>query len=91
MVVAFTITEINYLLVSLFCNVVLPISNIYLWNYSKVFGFAIYFVSGIATKTAMAFLNHSSYFCRSPTGQVIFKQMFFLDSVLQIVRFMVLC
>ena len=31
MVVAFTITEINYLVVSLFFDVVLPFSYLYLW------------------------------------------------------------
>ena len=33
MVVAFTITEKNYLMVSLFCQLVLPLSYLYLWYY----------------------------------------------------------
>ena len=32
MVVAFTIKEKNYLMVSLFCDVVLPFSYLYLWH-----------------------------------------------------------
>ena len=31
MVIAFTIKEINYLMVSLFCQLVLPLSYLYLW------------------------------------------------------------
>ena len=52
MVVAFTITETNYLVVSLFCDVVLPFP-IYI-DGIKFFSCAIGHVSDIATKAAMA-------------------------------------
>ena len=51
MAVAFTVTEISYLVVILFCNLVLPFSCLCLWY--KVFGFTICLVSSIATKMAM--------------------------------------
>ena len=51
MVVALTITETNYPVVSLFCDVVLPIP-IYKCDI-KFFGYAICLVSGIATIAAM--------------------------------------
>ena len=50
------------------------------------FGCAIGFVSGTARKVAMASPKHSPYFSRSPLGRVIFRQMFSVNSVLQIVR-----
>ena len=51
MVVVFTITEINYLLASLFCDLERPV-RIHICG-MKFFGCAICLVSGIATKTAM--------------------------------------
>ena len=55
MVVAFTITEMNYLVVSLFCDVVLPpFLFIFIFVVLGSFGCAICLVSGIATKAAMA-------------------------------------
>ena len=53
MVVVFKIEEINYLTVSLFCNLVRPFSYSCLWY--EDFGCAICLVSGIATKAATAF------------------------------------
>ena len=85
MVVAFTITEINYLMVSLFCDLVLLLFYLYLQLLSSLT--ALLLVSGTATKTAMASQSHSPYSCKSRSYQVIFKQIFFLSSVLQIFRF----
>ena len=61
MVVAFTIKEISYLVVSLFYDVVLPLSYLYCG-----IGFTIGLVSGIATKPAIvlsifSFTNCSGY------------------------------
>ena len=52
MVVAFTVTEIHSLMMSLFCDVVLPYA-IFTCGI-KFFDCAICLVSGIATKEAMA-------------------------------------
>ena len=54
MVVAFTSTETNYLMVNLFCDLVLPFS------YSRFY--SICFVSGIVTKAALSFPNSFTIF-----------------------------
>ena len=86
--VAFTITEINFsgkpilqcdVTPFLFISVVL-----------SSFGCAIGLVFSIVTKAALASRNLLPNFSRSPSGQVLFKQMFSLNSILQIVMVMVL-
>ena len=52
MMVAFTITDKSYLMVSLFCQLVLPLSYLYSW-YQVPNLAAIGLVSGIATKAAI--------------------------------------
>ena len=54
MVGAFTITEINYLVVSLFCDLVRPFFFIYVCGI-KFFGCVICLVSGTTRKAAMVF------------------------------------
>ena len=97
MAVAFTITEINYLVVSLFCDVALPLSYLY-WPVTYIFICGIklpwlrcFLVSGIATKRLWLPQNHLLYFSRRTSGRVTFKQMFSINSVLQIVMVVVLC
>ena len=56
------------------------------------FGWAVCLVSGIATKKTIAFPKSFTIFLGGGTsGRVIFKQMFSLNLVLQIVWVMVLC
>ena len=57
MVVIFTITEINILMVSLFRDSVPPLPYLQYICGVKFFGCTIIFVSGIATKSAMAIPN----------------------------------
>ena len=64
------------------------ILTVYLYSYLRLSFFGCTgLVSGIATKAAMA----SPYFIWRTSGRNIFKQMFSLNSVLQIVMVMVLC
>ena len=76
MVVAFAITEINYVVVSLFFDMVLILSYVY-WPAINICGIKLFwpcYLPSIATKAAMAFLNHSLCFRRRSSGRVIFKQ-----------------
>ena len=65
MVVVFTIAEINYLVVSLFCDFVRSF-RIYICGV-QFFSHSICLVFDIATKSALPFLVYSSYFSRSPS------------------------
>ena len=81
MVAALTITEVNYLVVSLFCDLVRPLSYAQYICGVKFIGCAVGLVSGIAAKATMP-----SRTSKSPSGKVIFKQMFSLNWPLQIVK-----
>ena len=76
MVVAFAITVINYVVVSLFFDMVLILSYVYCAAIN-ICGFKLFwpcYLSSIATKAAMASPNYSPYFSRRSSGRVIFKQ-----------------
>ena len=91
MVVAFTVTEINYFVINLFFDVVLPLSCL-IFVVLISFGCTICLISGVVTKSGYGFhKNHSPYFSRGTSGRVIFKQMFSLNSVSQNVMVMALC
>ena len=88
MVFPFAMTEINYLVVSLFYDLVRPFSYLYLLVLSSLNALFAWFLA-LGQKRLCLTRIHSPHFSRSPSGQLIFKQLFSLNSVLQIVRFMV--
>ena len=77
MVVAFTITEINYVVVSLFFDMVLILSYVY-WPAINICGIELFWpcvLSSIATKAAMASpKSFTIFFFGRSSGRVIFKQ-----------------
>ena len=89
MVVVFTIIEINYLVVSLFFDLVWAIC-IYVCDI-KFFDCAICHVSGIATKLAMPLLKVIHHILEGAHQAELFSNKIFSHNlVLQIVLFMVL-
>ena len=73
MVVVFTITEINYLVVSLFFDLVRVILYLYLWY--KVLWLRYLPCFWHSNKIDYAFAQcHSLHSKRSPSGRVVFKQ-----------------
>ena len=92
MVVVFTITEINYLLVSLFFDLVPTILYLYMCICSiKFFDCAICLVSGLATKSAMPSLKVIHHILEGAHQAELFSnQIFSLNSVLQSVLAIIL-
>ena len=76
MVVAFTMTEINYLVVSLFCNVVLPFSICICGI--KLIGCAICLVFGIVAKAAMPSPKSLTIFSQEPIKPIYFQTKYSL-------------
>ena len=68
-----------------------PTFSLFIFVVLSSCGCAVCLVSSIATKAAMAFPKSFTIFKWGPSDQAIFKQMFSLNSVLQIVRVMILC
>ena len=87
MVIAFT--EISNLVVTQFYNLMWAFSYFDLWH-CALWLRCFCLVSGIASKADMPSQIHSPYCSRIPCGKVISKQIFSLNSVLQILRFVVL-
>ena len=88
--VVFTITEINCLVESLFFDFVRAILYLYICGV-KFFDCTLRFVSGIATKSAMPSLKVIHHILEEAHQAELFSnKIFFLNSVLQIVLFMVL-
>ena len=64
---------------------------IFIFVVLNFFGCAIRLVSSIATKAAWLPESHSPHFSRRKSGRIVLKQMFSVNSVLQIGMIMVLC
>ena len=89
MVVVFTFTKIDYLLVGLFYNLVRPL---FVFIFVVINSLAALFALFSAEQEKQSCLPQSylPYCSRRPSGQVIFKQNIPFDSVLLIDRFIVL-
>ena len=96
--VVFIITEINYLVVSLFCDLVRAILYLYLW-YQVHIALFIWVISRLryspcfwhSDKIGYAFTqSHSSHSRRSHHNELFSNKTFSQNSILQIIFFMVL-
>ena len=89
MAVAFTITEINCLKISLF-TICFGLFNIYICG-NNSFGYAICLVSRHSDKTSYVTKPYSLHSSGSHQAKLFLNKTFFVNSIIQIVRFMILC
>ena len=87
-VAVFTITETVYLMLSLFYDLVLTLSYLYLWY--QVLWLCYLPCFRHSDKTGYGYdKSHLPYSGKNPSYQVSFKEGLSLNSFLQIVRFLV--